>query len=401
MKRRNFITSGLLSLPLLSAIPSQTKALKNAAKDFSDLKVTAVKAYEFDRATFVKIETNANISGWGEADHDYPDIIEDVIEKICAWEVVGNNPFDSEYLWNRMYFKGFDAGSAGLLPGAIAGVDNALWDLKGKLLNLPVHKILGGHPVEKIKVYGSFGRGKGSGYKTADEMAEEALSLVEQGYQVIKPRMQIRQLNINPDPDTTLEVIKTIRKAVGDGITIYVDFNNGYTPAKAIVMIKKLIEHCNIAAIEEPTSQQNYNGLRQVVDAVDIPVMAGEHEYNKWQMRDLITVANIDTINADVIKCAGITECKKVADMAHAFDKRIMVHNTRPTLATAASLQLISSIPNAARIQEYAGERPYMNLGGLFENKFNFKDGYLYLNNDLPGLGLIVNEKEMEKRKKN
>ena len=366
----------------------------------SGIKITDVKPYVFKKATFVKIETDVGVSGWGEADHDYPKLTAAVLEEICRKEAVGEDPFQSEYLWSRIFFRGEDAGSTGLLPGALAGVDNALWDLKGKLLNLPVHKLLGGYKREKIRVYGSYGRGD-TNPKSNEEMARIAADFVEQGYKTVKARMQIRQLNVDPDPDPTFEVIRSVRQAIGDDIELFVDFNNGYTPAKAVALGLKLYEHFNIAALEEPVSQHNYPGLRQVVDALPIPVMGGEHEFNKWQMRDLMTVGNIDVINADLIKCAGITECRKVAAMAQAFDKPIMVHNARPTLATAASLQLVASIPNAARVQEYAGRREELGLNHLFENYFAFEDGYLRLPNDLPGLGLVVNEKAMERDKLN
>ena len=120
-------------------------------------------------------------------------------------------------------------------------------------------------------------------------------------------------------------------------------------------------------------------------------------------MKDLITIANVDIINADVIKCGGITDCRKTAAMAHAFGKQIMVHNAKPTLATAASLHLLASIPNGGRFQEYAGDRRDQGYGhvlDLFDNYFEFEDGFLKVP-ETPGLGLIVNEKAMEKGKLN
>jgi galactonate dehydratase len=400
ISRKNFISiSAAGAAGALTFLQSQETS--GQAKPALAVKITRVKPYIFKSATFVKVETDAGVSGWGEADHDHPGLTAAVIEEICRKELIGKDPFDSEYLWMQMYFKGEDAGSTGLLPGAIAGVDNALWDLKGKLLNLPVHKLLGGSRADKIRVYGSYGRSGGkNGLKTPDEMAATGAAFVAQGYKTVKARMQIRQLNVNPDPDPTFETIKAVRKAIGDDIELFVDFNNGYTPARAIMLGKKLYEHFNIAALEEPVSYQDYPGLRQVVEVMDIPVMAGEHEYNKWQMRDLITVGQVDVINADVIKCAGLTECRKVAGMAQAFEKLIMVHNARPTLATAASLQLVASISNASRVQEYAGRREELGLLPLFENYVEFKDGYITVP-QMPGLGLVVNEKAMEKHKLN
>ncbi|NJO02148.1 MAG: mandelate racemase/muconate lactonizing enzyme family protein [Bacteroidia bacterium] len=366
----------------------------------SGIKITDLRTYVFKKATYVKLETNEGISGWGEADHSYPKLTDRVIRSLCKPLIIGMNPFNTEQIWNRIYFEGFEAGNTGLMPGALAGVDNALWDLKGRILNMPVYQLLGGNPVEKVRVYGSFGRSKGDGFKTPGEMAKMGADFVEQGYQTLKVRMQIRQMHLNPDPDPTFEVVSAVRKAVGDQIELFVDFNNGYTAAKAITVARKLAEHLNVTVIEEPVSMQDYRGLRQVVEALDIPVQVGEHEYNKWQFRELILLGNPDTLNLDTIKCAGLTECHKIAGMAQAFEKDIMMHNTRPTLATAASLHLISSIGNAARVQEHAGKREELGLGSLFQNEIKYQDGYLFVPQEA-GLGLMPDEKMMEKTKLN
>jgi len=362
--------------------------------------ITDVEAYRFKKATFIKISTNEGINGWGESDGSNRDITPLYVEKELKKYIIGKNPFDSEGIWKDAYLKGLEAGSSGLHPGSLAGVDNALWDLKGKILNVPAYKLLGGSGISKIMVYGSYGRHiRNDEYHSPKVMAQKAVAFVEQGYRAVKARMQIRQHNVNPYPDDIFDVVREIRTAIGDDIELFINFNNGYTPAKAVVMGKKLYEHFNIAALEEPVFQDDYDGLREVVEALDYPVMAGEHEYNLWMMKRLIVEAGVDFINADVIKCGGITECKKVAALAHAFGKQIMVHNAKPTLATAASLQLLSSIPNAATFQEYAGKRTdegYGDLFQLFDNYFEFKDGYLTVP-DEPGLGLIVNEKAMEK----
>lgn len=398
--RKQFLQTLGLSLPAF-AFSTKNQESTSLASTAPQVKITDVKCYVMKRATFVKIETDAGVSGWGEGDHDYAKIVAAVVTDICKPMVLGENPFEHERLWNKMYFEGIEAGNAGLLPGAIAGVDNALWDLKGKLLQMPVHQLIGGNKVEKLRVYGSFARGEDpKTRKNATQMAETAAQFVAQGYKTVKARMQIREHNLDPEPDETYQIVKEIRKAIGDDIELFIDYNNGYTSAKAITLTNKLYEHFNIAAIEEPVSHQNYHELAKVVNAVDIPVMAGEHEYNKWQFRDLIMIGNADVLNTDVIKCGGISECKKVAILAECFNRKVMVHNARPTLATAASLQLVATLNNAARVQEYAGKREELGLSGLFDNYFEFKDGYLYLPKT-PGLGLVVNEAAMEKGKVN
>lgn len=357
--------------------------------------------YEFKKAAFVKLTSSEGINGWGECDGSNRRFAKDYLEKELSKYIVGKDPFHSESIWQEAYLKGLETGIGGLHPGSLAGVDNALWDLKGKLLGVPAWKLLGGNGKEKIRVYGSFSRSKDGELISPKEMADTAAAFVNDGYRSVKARMAIRQENVNPYPDDVYECIKEIRSAIGEETVLMVDYNHGYLPADAIVMSKKIIDDFNVYAIEEPVFQQDYAGLRQVVDALDVPVMAGEHEYNKWMMKELITQTNVDYINADVIK-AGLTECRKTAAMAHAFGKQIMVHNAKPTLATAASLNLLASIPNGANFQEYAGKRENQGYGpllDLFDNYFHFEDGYLHVPTE-PGLGLLVNEKAMENKRR-
>jgi L-alanine-DL-glutamate epimerase-like enolase superfamily enzyme len=385
------IGSLAIAMPATSALAHDKKV---PAK--SGVKITNVKAYAPKSATYVKIETDAGISGWGEGDHESSRINAMIVKELLRPVLIGQDPFDSSYAWTQMFFEGFEGGNTGFVPGAVAGVDNALWDLKGKLLNMPVSKLMGGNKVEKVAVYGSYGRKKGKEFKTIDEMVKEGMAFVEQGYKTIKARMQLYDRGRNPEGNYTYECIKAIRKSIGDNIDLFVDFNNGYTAGKAIELGLRLYEQFNVKVIEEPVSSMDYPGLRQVVEALPCEVNAGEHEYNKWQFRDLITIGNPDGLNLDVIKCAGLTECYKIAAMGHAFEKEVMVHNTRPTLATAASLNLLGAIPNAAKVQEFSGMRPELNLTLFFHNSLKFEDGFLYIPTE-PGLGLEVNEKHMEK----
>lgn len=404
MDRSTFLTRGLLGLSAAgigSAIPVNAIPLHEAPKK-NEVKITEVKTYQFKKATYIKIETNTGISGWGESDGANRRLTPFYLEKNLKKYLIGKDPFASEGIWSDIYLKELETGIGGLMPGSLAGIDNALWDLKGKILGKPVHMLLGSNGKTKIRVYGSYGRDKGNyNYRTPADMAKIAADFVSQGYKAVKARMQIRQENVNPWPDDTYECVKEVRAAIGDDIELYVDFNNGYTPTKAVMVAQRIIDDFDVSIIEEPVFQQDYSGLADVVRDLKTPVAAGEHEYNLWMMKDLITIANVDYINADVIKCGGITECKKVAALAHAFGKQIMLHNAKPTLASAASLNLLASIPNGAQFQEYAGKRidqGYGPLHDLFENEIKFEDGFLYVPQE-PGLGLIVNEKAMEKNK--
>ncbi|NJL12337.1 MAG: mandelate racemase/muconate lactonizing enzyme family protein [Microscillaceae bacterium] len=398
LSRHHFLKS-LALFPVGMMLPQTARAQK-PAPPLSDVKITNVKAYVMKKAAFVKIETDAGISGWGEGDHEFSPINGQIVEKIFRPVLLNQDPFASEYLWKQAFFEGYEGGSTGFVPGALAGVDNALWDLKGRLLQQPVHKLLGGNGLEKVAVYGSYGRRKKGGFKTPDEMAREGAEFVAQGYQTIKARMQLYDRDRNPPSGFTYDCVKAIREAIGEKITLYVDFNNGYTAGRAVELGLKLYEHFNVAAIEEPVSAFDYPGLRQVVEALPCEVNAGEHEYNKWQFRDLIQQGNPDNLNLDVIKSGGLSEAKKIAALGEAFEKPIMLHNTRPTLATAASLQLLGAITNQSAVQEFSGMRPGLELQGLFQNQLRFENGFLYIPTT-PGLGLEVEEKEMEKQKLN
>jgi L-alanine-DL-glutamate epimerase-like enolase superfamily enzyme len=400
MNRNSFLKlAGLGSFGIVtptSAILANDLKEKRKLPNKTNFKITAVKTYVHPTACFVKIETDAGISGWGEADHDHTQIVAKAIREVGTKHLLGEDPFNSEFIWNRIFYLGEDLGTNGVATGALAGIDNALWDVKGKITNLPVHKLLGSNNVEKIKVYGSFGRGEGKKIKTPEECAKIATDFVSKGYDTVKLRMQIRIQNRNPLPDPTLNYVKAVRQAIGDNITLFVDFNNGYTPGVAIQNILKCYELYNVALVEEPVSYKDYDGLRQCVEASPIRIAAGEHEFNRFEIRDLITQGKADIINLDIIKGGGISEMKKAANIAQAFEKEVMCHNARPTLATAATIQLAASIFNAARIQEHGGERPELKQWECFNSRFKYENGYLYLPQE-PGLGLEVNENEMSK----
>ncbi|MBV6644793.1 MAG: mandelate racemase/muconate lactonizing enzyme family protein [Cyclobacteriaceae bacterium] len=402
MTRNEFLkASGAVGLLGFLPVPSFANMESNVLT-IEDSKVTIRSVEPFlmpkQSALFIKVTSSEGIAGWGEANKKYARIILKMVE-LLGERIEGESIWDTEYLWNRMFFKEVDAGQNAFLGGAIAGIDNALWDLKGKLLNQPVYSLLGGPYVDKIQVYGSYGRGTNNP-KSTKEMVEKAVDFVEKGYKAIKVRMQIRQLNRDPRPDPSFEVIREVRKAIGDDIVLFFDANNGYSPYRAIQVGRELYEKYNIASFEEPVAEHNYNGLAQVAAALDVPVTGGEHEFNRWQFRDLITIGKVDIINPDVFKAGGITEAVKIAALASAFDLQVMCHNTRPTLATAAAYHFAMSIHNAAEFQEYGGERRQEGLQQYFNRNLEYANGYIKVP-DGPGLGLEPNEKKIRQDKIN
>lgn len=388
--RRTFMRTagGLAALSFLPAM-SYTHSLR---KNVGQIRIAEVHAYPVRRACYAKVVADDGTEGWGECGHDGVVLVARLVNREIRPLVLGRDVFDADPTWSRIYFDVNELGPSGLIAQAIAGVDCALWDLRGKLLGMPVWKLLGGKYRDRIPLYGTFSRSKGRGeFMTPAECAAEAAALVEEGFSAIKVRLGIREQRADPVPDPAIPVMREVRKAVGDKIELYIDANNGYSPKQAILVGKQVHEEFNVVLFEEPVAAHNYPSLAQVAKALDIPVSAGEHEYTKWQFRDLILQGKVDVLNPDLSKLAGITEGMKVAALAEIFDLPISVHNARPTLLTAAHLHYCAAVFMARRTQEHPKRERLTELWQFFKNRFVVKNGYLEVP-DTPGLGLIPDE---------
>jgi len=396
LKRRNFISSlGIASLAAISntVFASEKKIQQTVNPEKTGIKITNLKTYVLPRAILVKIETNAGISGWGESSPNNTRLIQTFIETDMKDRVIGRDPFDTEPIWNELYWYNHDLGPAGALPYAVAGIDLALWDLKGKILQQPIYKLLGGSFQKEFPAYGGFGV---YGFTVSKEKAvEKALNLAEKGFKTIKLRMQIREYNLNPVPDYTLEYYEAVRKALPGDVELFVDPNEGYTAARA-VSIGKELQKMGMKYFESPCPLENHKDTAAVVEALDIPVLAGEKCYTRWQFRDLILQANPDIIQPDLIKAGGITEVKKIAALGQTFFKTLALHNTKPTLGTSAALHLLASCSNFGPFIEFIETELYGPVLSVFENQVEFKEGKLIVPEG-DGLGLIINEKKLER----
>lgn len=360
-----------------------------------DLTIKSVETFVVEGACFVKVTASNGLAGWGEADADNAPLMAAFIHNGLKQRVIGESVWDNERLWDAMFYKNHDQGPGGALANSIAGIDIALWDLKGKLLGLPVYQLLGGQYRDRIRVYGSFGIGFGRSM-TVEQAAAQARKFVQQGFTAVKLRMQIRQNNQNPEPDPTFVYARAVREAIGPDIDFLIDINNGYSAARAIETAHRLKKEFNIWFLEEPVSDQTHAETAAVVRAVDTPIIAGEKEYTRWQLRELIVYGNPDYLNPDTIKAGGLTEMKKIAAIAQAYGKPIICHNTRPTLGTAASLHFIASIPNCGPLMEFVDVDKFEMLRGLMKNNVRFEKGYLFVPQSV-GLGVEVDEEKIRK----
>ena len=356
------------------------------------MKITDVKATVLrTNSVFVRVFTDEGITGIGECSPMNPAVIAHFVETALKPVVVNENPLETEKLWNKMTFRTYKLGVQGVQPEAIAGVDIALWDIKGKATGLPVHTLLGGCYREKIQMYASIG---GGGIFSISDMVKYVEKFLDQGFKAVKIRMDLggwSMGNRDVDPKKDFEMFQAVKEVTGDDIPVSFDANNGYSVSTAIAQGRKF-EQLGIYHYEEPVAQYDYKGIAQVAAALDVPVSAGEHEYTRWQFRDLIEQAQVDIIQPDVVKCGGISEAQKIAVLGSVHNKHFVPHQTQPTIGTAATLHLVASLPGANRPQEYTGPNPYLDQ--LFTEPLVFEDGYLLVPQK-PGLGLELDEQKL------
>jgi len=241
-----------------------------------------------------------------------------------------------------------------------------------------------------VRLYASIGGGR---HMRPDEMVRQVEHFVELGFTAFKIRMDWGEARQDVDLEKDWQMLKQVREFLGQDALLSFDANNGYSVPAAITQGRRF-ESLDIYHFEEPVAQFDYAGLAQVADALDVPVSAGEKEYTRWQFRDLIAQGRVDILQPDVVKAGGLTECKKIAILAETYNKLFVPHQTQPTVGMAANLHLIAALQWADRPQEYTGQRP--ELDEVFEEPLILEDGTMRVP-DSPGLGLIVNEKCLQR----
>jgi len=358
------------------------------------VKITNVETWVLNcDSLFVIVRTDEGITGYGESSPMNVRAIASMINDALKPLVVGQNALDRARLWDRMFFPTYKLGAQGAQPEAIAGIDIALWDIFGKVTGQSISQLLGGRRRDRVRMYASIGGGSGM---TPAEMAEHASKAVAGGHTMLKIRMDWGTARTDHDPAHDWAVLSEVRKAVGDKIELGFDANNGFTVPTAIRLGRRFEDELGIIHYEEPVAQYDYPGIAQVVAALDVPIAAGEHEYTRWQFRDLMTQANVAIIQPDVIKCGGLTEAVRIAALASTYNRILVPHQTQPTIGTAANLHFTACFTREERAQEYDINTKRAILSRLIHPSLVQKDGYLPVP-DGPGLGIEVDEAELKK----
>jgi L-alanine-DL-glutamate epimerase-like enolase superfamily enzyme len=358
------------------------------------LKITGVEAWVLNcNSLFVIVRTDQGVTGYGESSPMNVRAIASLINEALKPLVIGKDPLDRERLWATMYYSTYKLGVMGAQPEAIAGIDIALWDIFGKVTGQSLSQLFGGRRRERVRLYASIGGGAES---TPAEMARHAAQAVAEGMTMVKVRMDwnTRRTDVNPAHDWA--VVSEVRKAVGDKIELGYDANNGLSVPTAIRLGRRFQDELRLIHYEEPVAQYDYAGLAQVVAALDMPVAAGEHEYTRWQFRDLITQANVDVIQPDLVKCAGITEGIRIATLASTYNRILVPHQTQPAIGLAANLHYTACFAREERAQEYDINTKRAVLNRVIRPALEQQNGYLAIPEG-PGLGIEVNENELRK----
>lgn len=362
------------------------------------MKITKVSTYLVrPRWGFVKIETDEGVCGWGEAVLEgHARTVLSCVEEMKDY-LLGADPSRIEDIWTVLYRAGFYRGG-GVLMSAISGIDQALWDIKGKVFHAPVYELLGGACRQKMRVYSWVG-----GDRPAD-VGAAAKQKKDEGFTAVKMNAteELQMIDSYDKIDAVLERVAAIRESCGKYFGIAIDFHGRVHKPMAKVLAKKL-EEFDPMFLEEPVLCENMENFREIAAACNVPIATGERLFSKWDFKRLLQAGGVDIIQPDLSHAGGITEVKKIAAMAEAYDVALAPHCPLGPIALAACLN-VDAVSYNAVIQEQSIGIHY-NVGKSVldyvknQEDFVFTDGFVQLP-VRPGLGVDVREELVEEENK-
>ena len=355
------------------------------------MKITDITANQLSTGRLlVRVHTDEGVTGIADGTRSLV-IFRAYLDEVVKPILVGQDALQPTRHWEALSLG--TAERATRLPSPIVGaIDIALWDIMGKVAGLPLYALMGGAARTEIPLYWSQGNGW---KKTPDEMLSDIQRGFEQGFKAFKVRMDWRDYRQDANPENDFQIFKKVREWLPDGMPLGFDANNGYSVSTAIMQGKRL-QDLGCAHFEEPLPQYDLPGLRQVVDALDVPISTGEQETSRWRFRDLIDQANPDILQPDILNVGGVSEVKRVYEVAVIRNKPVMPHSPVAGINSAASLHAYSTVGNGTRPHEYSDEfsGPLDEIAALFNEPILPDDGMIHLP-DRPGLGLEFNEEAL------
>jgi galactonate dehydratase len=362
---------------------------------------TVVVNAELRNWVFVKVETDqAGLYGWGEASLEWKTrSLVGAVEDFAPM-LIGEDPARIEFLYQKMYRQSFwRMGIIGM--SAISAIEQALWDIRGKVLGQPVFNLLGGAVRDKVRMYTHLGGGNMKAVYESQQsnnpqlFVDRALEVVERGYTAVKvlitpPTESLNSIAAYKYAET---VMAALRKAVGDDIDIMVDCHGRHSPANAI-------EFCRVLApyrpyfIEEPVPPENVDAMAEVRKASPIPIATGERLVTRFGFRTIFEKQACHVIQPDICHCGGLWEAKKIAAMAETYYMGVAPHNPLGPVANAAALHFALSTPNFLIQEDMLTDVPWR--WEVVQHSLKSEDGY-WLRTDAPGLGVEVDEQAAKK----
>jgi D-galactarolactone cycloisomerase len=348
-------------------------------------------------ACLVEIRTDEGLTGWGEAlcqGLQPPQIAAAAIESALKPLLLGADPLQLEPLWQRMYMHTRDYGMKGALIAAISGVDIALWDLAGKILDRPVWQLLGGAHRERVQIYATgFYRVKGQG--EAPRLADEAKQRAAEGFRFLKIKLGF---GVADD----IAVMQSIARPIeGQGQRKMIDTNQANGVADAVRLGRALEPH-DLRWYEEPVPAEDLAGYRELREKLDMPIAGGENEFAAWGFRSLFDARAVDIAQPDVCASGGFTACRHIGALALAHGVQVNPHVWGSSVGQVASLHLICALPVAnpslfadEPIFEYdCSSHPFREA--LIDKPLRQREGWLALPEG-PGLGIEVQREALER----
>jgi galactonate dehydratase len=335
----------------------------------STIRITALKPYWVGPVVYIKIETNHGISGWGDIKGVDPRIAKPLVTVLYDL-IDGENPTRIEHIWQKIFRAHRDIRGGAFMVHTLAAIDMALWDIAGKLWNVPVYRLLGGPTRDKIRVYHT----------------DKAIK--------VPPHGIYEHSGTPADIEKMLKAIRTAREKVGPDGAVMFDAHSAVPPATLVQMANKL-ESDALLFIEEPAVPGNIEVFKSLKRQIKIPLATGERDRTIWGMLPYLEERCIDILQPDCCHTGGISQMKKIATLAEAWYIPLAPHCTATFLGIAASLHVVSAIP-LFLIHEFYPNNAGFRTPGLTNMAYELdKDGYIGLPPG-PGLGVEVDEKLME-----
>lgn len=353
----------------------------------SDVK-TFVVGTPWRNLTFVRVLTDEGLSGIGEVRMlNHTDALLGYFSEAVPNHVLGHDPFNIEDLVQRMYRNDF-ARAGEIAMSAIATIEIACWDIMGQALGQPVYRLLGGAVRDRIKAYAN---GWYTGERTPEEFHAAAKCVVAQGYRALKFDpfgSGFYELDL-PERGRVIELVESVRAAVGPEVEILIEMHGRFNPATAIEMAREL-ERFKPSWVEEPVPPENLAALKKVAEKINIPIATGERIHTRYDYRELLELQAADYIQPDITHFGGLLEVKKLAAWAENYYVLLAPHNVGGPVSTAAALHFAASTPNF-KIQEHFNDFADAWVKSVAPGNPEVVDGYFALPQG-PGLGVKFDE---------